>query len=57
MPGSQDWAVLQAKMQVLEGGGLLSLLDGLNGRSEAASKGEFAPQAQLGGSMLAGYLL
>lgn len=57
MSGSQDWAVLQAKMQVLEGGALLSLLDGLNGRSEAASEGEFAPPAQLGGSMLAGYLL
>lgn len=56
MPGSQDWAMLRAKMQVLYGGDLCSHVDGLSGRSEADSEGEFVHPAQLGASMLAGYL-
>lgn len=52
MPGSHDWAVLQAKMYVLDGGALLGHLEGLDDRNGAASEG-----VQIGGSMLAWYLL
>lgn len=45
MPGSQDWAGLPAKM--LSGGALLSHVDGLSGRNEAASEGEFAPSLKV----------